>query len=1364
MQPIHTFSAALLCLVTPLAASQCAFTEVMYNPPAGKPEYVEVVNLTSNRLDMAKWKLTGGVDYEFPGFNPGATAAHFFNEYERIVLSSATEAVTRAAYPNLPPNVRVFGPWTGSLDNRGERITLVDFSNALQTTLSYGDGGNWPRAADGAGHSLQIINQDRNVDDWRNWRASKAAGGTPGYTEPASSEEPAVSPEVSAGSTVIVTQFNDVAGTGPINANVPAPPNAGDTRWRYWNGTSAPQADWSTVAEASLPSLAVPANAATPGWGPATPLTQGYAPLGTENAGAPFIGIRTQVAQTSGLVCYYYRTSFNWTGALTGNSFVIDQALDDGAIYYLNGLEIGRDRMPNPEGHTSTADPTAVGDAVLELAKISGGPASLDGKLAAGTNTLAVTVHQNGGTSSDHVLAARLKITSNAPPGPVINEVKPGTAGNGFVEFFNPTASPVDLQNYYLSDNAANLTKFQITTSLIIPPSGFGTVGFAESNLGLSSPVVVILTQPDGTTRQGHISSSMAIDGRSLGRKPAGSSSWYLFSSPTPGSANSSTASGAQSPLRLSEAHFAAGGNVDWVEIQNISGASVPVGTMYVSSLPDLSNKVAFTGSLAGGALGSVNVSFPTDGGGDVTLYLSDSTNNILATAEIERRTGLPSVQAWPAGENEWYASATDTRDAANYPARSTEIVINEVMYDPPSKHTSGEYIELLNRSAGSVLLTGWRLTKGLDYAFPPGTMIAAGEHIVVAVDPAFITASYGGGIRVFGPAQGSLGNKGDLIRLEDSNQNLADSVDYKDGGNWPSGAAGLGSSLELIHPDMDNSQPSSWRASDESAKSAFQSISFTGTYKELRGATPNDNTNRAMAMTETRELLINLVSDGHIVMKQISLAKGTPPGSNLITTADVTSHTGNGANGFLCTGTHCQSDTLADGFHLISTGSGDTKANKAEVDVPGLLPNDLLTFSCQARWISGMPLVVVQTWDRSFGKVLRLPVPNNLGTPGAPNSALRPDAAPTVDRILHSPPVPTSTQAVTVTARVSSATALSSVSLIDRLESVAAGAGVTGTVINGPPNTTAMNDSGTGVDAIAGDGIWSASVPARADKTITQFYVRATAANGQTNECPRLATGVAAVNGTTLGVQERSAMWIVSNAAVSTAPGTLIQRSVLSQYARNSMNSGTGYSATYDFDHPRMSNFGWNATLIFNERDIQYNAELRRGGSPWTRIGNNTLDRARWKSPGDDLWRNRSKSGTDNDAAGGSRFHNRMARYMLSLFAYPSPDSEFIQQIVNADSPRLGDDQEQTDSDFFERAYGDGGELFDALLRHRHASPSAGCEISHHRRVARPDHRPTARTAHPIRPSRPPRRQTGVCHLLRPSVRKRRTVRVVQL
>lgn len=1258
-------AAALFCAVTRLChAEQIVFTEVMYNPAGTAPEFVEVVNLTSNRCDMAQWKLSGGVDYTFPAFDPGNASAHFLLEYERILLSAATPAATRAAYPSIPANVRIFGPWTGALNNAGETITLTDAAGTRVCRLTYGDSGKWPVAADGAGHSLVVRNKDRDIDDWRNWRASDARGGTPGSADAAATETSTASPELPIGNTVIVTQFNQNTGAA----------NPGDTRWRYYNGTSAPQADWATVADAALPALVVPDNAANPGWGPATLATQGFAPLGTENAGAPFPGIRTAVAQRTGLVTYYYRTSFNWTGATTGCSFTIDHYLDDGGIYLLNGQEIGRHRMTNSSGHTNVTGLPSAPDATYEADSVAGGPGALDGKLVAGTNVFALELHQNDAASSDHVAAPRLKITVPATSSVVINEVKPSaTAGQGFVEFYNTTGAPIDLNTWYLSDTLANLTKFRITTPLVVPAGGLATIGFAEANLSAAAPTVVHLTRPDGTTRVNSISATIPGDGRSLGRKPAGGGSWFLFSVPTPGLPN-----GSGGGLRLNEAHFGAGGQVDWVEIHNTSTAAIPGSALFVSSRSDFTDRVALPASVPGGGYASVPVNFLPDGTGDVTLFLTDAADNVLATAELTRRAGFPSAQY---ADGEWYNSPAATQDAVNAPPVSTAIVISEIMAGLPSSHRNGQFIELHNRSGASVSLAGWSFVDGLNFTFPAGSTLGAGQRAVVAVDPAYMTANYPGITNLFGPAAGRMKKNGELIRLEDANGNLADTVDFKAGGQWPSGTSGEGSSLELLHSDMDNSQPSAWRASDESAKAAFAPYTLTGVYRHQRGD--------GEGVTSSKELLMNLVSDGHVVLRNVSLTRAAAPGTNQITTGMVTSHTGSSAAGFHATGTHCQSDTLPDGFHLISTGSGDTKANKVEVDVTGIAANDTLTLSFEARWVTGIPLLVMQTWDRSFGKVFRLPVPGNLGTPGAVNSRAIAAGAPVVDQLRHNPPVPTSSQSVIVTARVASASPLTSVTLRERTDNAAA---------NGTWNSIAMNDSGTGADTAAGDGIWSATVGAKADGAITEFYVTATAANGQTNECPRGALAVPAVNGTTLAQQGRPALWIVDNSPPTAAPGTRSQRFVLSQYARNAMAAGSGFSATYDWDHPRMSNFGWNATVIINESDVMYNGEIRRGGSPWTRTGGNELDRNRWKSPGDDLFRNRGKSGTDNDAAGGNRFHNRMVRYMLFLLGYPVPDSEFVQTIINQDSPRLGDDQEQTDSDFFNRAYENGtdGELFE--------------------------------------------------------------------
>ena len=142
------------------------------------------------------------------------------------------------------------------------------------------------------------------------------------------------------------------------------------------------------------------------------------------------------------------------------------------------------------------------------------------------------------------------------------------------------------------------------------------------------------------------------------------------------------------------------------------------------------------------------------------------------------------------------------------------------------------------------------------------------------------------------------------------------------------------------------------------------------------------------------------------------------------------------------------------------------------------------------------------------------------------------------------------------------------------------------------------MNDAGTGGDATAGDGIYSATVPAQADATITQFYVRATAPGGEVNE--------------SAAQRSRSvpAMWIVDNAPpdrTARAPWSIASSSPSTTATPSATR---GWSSKYDWDFPRMSNFEFNATVILGETsfaggpEVLYNCGMRKGGSPWTAVG----------------------------------------------------------------------------------------------------------------------------------------------------------------
>lgn len=146
------------------------------------------------------------------------------------------------------------------------------------------------------------------------------------------------------------------------------------------------------------------------------------------------------------------------------------------------------------------------------------------------------------------------------------------------------------------------------------------------------------------------------------------------------------------------------------------------------------------------------------------------------------------------------------------------QIVINEIMYNPPPELGDDdywEYIEIYNNDGEPADLTGWSFSDGIDFNFPDGTILEAGNYLVIARVPDSISDFYGI-TNLVGPFENgtALSNGGESVALSDGDGNVVDFVEYNDGGDWPTEPDGDGPSLSLINPDLDNSLPESWEAS----------------------------------------------------------------------------------------------------------------------------------------------------------------------------------------------------------------------------------------------------------------------------------------------------------------------------------------------------------------------------------------------------------------------------------------------------------------------------------------------------------------------------------------------------------------------
>jgi hypothetical protein len=110
-------------------------------------------------------------------------------------------------------------------------------------------------------------------------------------------------------------------------------------------------------------------------------------------------------SSSSKYVTTYFRKSFSVTSASTYTGLTMRIERDDGAVVYLNGVEVSRLNMPGGAiSHTTVASTTATENA---LDTVSIPPA----RLVEGTNVIAVEIHQASGASSDVSFDLELKGT-----------------------------------------------------------------------------------------------------------------------------------------------------------------------------------------------------------------------------------------------------------------------------------------------------------------------------------------------------------------------------------------------------------------------------------------------------------------------------------------------------------------------------------------------------------------------------------------------------------------------------------------------------------------------------------------------------------------------------------------------------------------------------------------------------------------------------------------------------------------------------------------------------------------------------------------------------------------------------------------
>jgi hypothetical protein len=151
-------------------------TEIMFHPQdTNDPddpneEFIELKNTGTQTINLNLVKFTNGIDFSFSAKELAA------GQYIVVVKDLA------AFEKQYGTGINIAGQYSGSLDNKGERIRLEDALGQTIQDFKYGDG--WREIADGNGFSLTIINAaNPDPNSWGkkdSWRASAYWGGSPG--------------------------------------------------------------------------------------------------------------------------------------------------------------------------------------------------------------------------------------------------------------------------------------------------------------------------------------------------------------------------------------------------------------------------------------------------------------------------------------------------------------------------------------------------------------------------------------------------------------------------------------------------------------------------------------------------------------------------------------------------------------------------------------------------------------------------------------------------------------------------------------------------------------------------------------------------------------------------------------------------------------------------------------------------------------------------------------------------------------------------------------------------------------------------------------------------------------------------------
>jgi hypothetical protein len=453
----------------------------------------------------------------------------------------------------------------------------------------------------------------------------------------------------------------------------------------------------------------------------------------------------------------YFRARFPLATNPPIASLLLSHYIDDGTVVYVNGQEVYRYNLP--------AGPVFFGTFATNFSGVPPemGPFALPlTNLFSGSNYIAVELHQSSAASPDTFMGIKLEVITNSASfsGVRINELlannsnveEPDGSTPDWVEFYNPSAAPVELGGARLTDNVANPTRWIFPPGSVIPSGGYrrvflspnDPVSATNTGFGLKDTGDSLYLISSGGALLDNVTFGLQAVDFSIGR-PLGSTNWVL-TTPTPNSSNLVVNLGDVLQAKVNEWLPNPSSGDDWFELFNPNSQPIAIGDYWLSDTLTTPStrmmyqipKLSFIGIGAYAYRrfeadnhpenGPHHVNFKLSNGGD-SVGFSQPNGTQIDGVTVDAQAVDVSQGRLPDGSTTItnFVISQSPGDLNWLPLAN--IVINEVLThtDPPLE----DAIEIQNLGAFSTNIAGWFLSDSKNelkrYQITGGVSFPAG-------------------------------------------------------------------------------------------------------------------------------------------------------------------------------------------------------------------------------------------------------------------------------------------------------------------------------------------------------------------------------------------------------------------------------------------------------------------------------------------------------------------------------------------------------------------------------------------------------------------------------------------------------------